>query len=69
MNRIYKRFIENKLQSKMIMQVHDELNFNVKSDELDIVKQIVVHEMENAIQLNIPIIAEYGVGENWLVAH
>jgi DNA polymerase-1 len=69
MNRIYKRFKEGNLQSRMIMQVHDELNFNVLTDELDRVKQIVVEEMENAIQLKVPLVAECGVGQNWLEAH
>ena len=69
MNRIYKRFQEEKLRSRMIMQVHDELNFNVFSDELDKVKEIVVHEMENAAQLKVPIIADCGIGNNWLEAH
>lgn len=69
MNRIHKRFKEQKLNSRMIMQVHDELNFNVQADELDTVKKIVVEEMENALQLKIPVIAECGVGKNWLEAH
>jgi DNA polymerase-1 len=69
MNRIHKRLKEQNLRSRMIMQVHDELNFNVRSDELDIVKKIVVEEMENAVQLKIPVIAECGVGKNWLEAH
>jgi DNA polymerase-1 len=69
MNRIHKRFKENNLQSRMIMQVHDELNFNVVSSELDFVKQIVVQEMENATQLRVPLIADCGVGRNWLEAH
>jgi DNA polymerase-1 len=69
MNRIYKRFKEGNLQSRMIMQVHDELNFNVFPDELDKVKQIVVDEMEHAIELKVPLVAECGVGQNWLEAH
>jgi DNA polymerase-1 len=69
MNRIYKRFKENNLQSRMIMQVHDELNFNVVSTELELVKQIVVQEMENATQLRVPLIADCGIGRNWLEAH
>jgi DNA polymerase-1 len=69
MNRIYKRFKEDNLQSRMIMQVHDELNFNVFPDELDQVKQIVVDEMEHAIELKVPLVAECGVGQNWLEAH
>jgi DNA polymerase-1 len=69
MNRIYQRFKDNRLQSRMIMQVHDELNFNVVASELDLVKKIVVEEMENAIHLNVPLIADCGVGKNWLEAH
>jgi len=69
MNRIYKRFQEEKLRSRMIMQVHDELNFNVFSDELAKVKEIVVYEMENATRLKVPLIADCGVGNNWLEAH
>jgi DNA polymerase-1 len=69
MIRIYKRFQEKNLQSRMIMQVHDELNFNVFIDELGIVKKIVVEEMENAAQLKVPLVAECGVGKNWLEAH
>jgi len=69
MNRIYGRFRTEKLQSRMIMQVHDELNFNVIPDELERVKQIVVHEMEQAIELRVPLVAECGVGQNWLEAH
>ncbi|KAA6302363.1 MAG: DNA polymerase I [Candidatus Ordinivivax streblomastigis] len=69
MVRIHQRFAEEKLRSRMIMQVHDELNFNVLPDELDQLKQIVVEEMEHAIELRVPLIAECGVGQNWLEAH
>ena len=69
MNRIYQRFREENLQSRMIMQVHDELNFNVLANELERVKQIVVYEMEHAVELRAPLIAECGVGRNWLEAH
>ncbi|MDR1526310.1 MAG: DNA polymerase I [Dysgonamonadaceae bacterium] len=69
MNRIYRRFREEKLQSRMVMQVHDELNFNVVPSEMEQVKQIVVHEMEGAVELQAPLIAEWGVGQNWLEAH
>jgi len=69
MIRIHKRFEEEKLKSKMILQVHDELNFNVTKGELDKVRQIVLEEMENAISLRVPLIADYGVGNNWLEAH
>lgn len=66
---IHNRFISEKLQSKMILQVHDELNFNVIGEELDIVQSIVIFEMESVIQLKVPLIVECGVGKNWLEAH
>lgn len=66
---IYKAFRENNIQSKMLLQVHDELVFDVLLSEQDRVKQIVQDCMQNAIQMNVPLIAESGVGENWLVAH
>jgi DNA polymerase-1 len=69
MVRIFNRFEKEKLRSKMILQVHDELNFNVWKDELGRVKQIVLEEMENAVNLQVPLIADYGAGENWLEAH
>ena len=69
MNNIFRRFNEEKLQSRMIMQVHDELNFNVVESELDRVKSIVIEEMEGAVKLSVPIIADCGVGKNWLEAH
>lgn len=62
--------IENEnLQAKMTMQVHDELNFTVPTSEIEIVKKVVTEEMEKAIQLQVPLIAECGVGTNWLEAH
>jgi DNA polymerase-1 len=69
MVRIYNRFKEERLQSSMIMQVHDELNFNVFADELEKVRRIVVDEMEHAVELRVPLVAECGVGKNWLEAH
>ncbi|MDR1880533.1 MAG: DNA polymerase I [Tannerellaceae bacterium] len=69
MVRIHKRFSEEGLKSKMILQVHDELNFNVLCDELEKVKQIVIEEMENVIPLQVPLITDYGTGANWLEAH
>ena len=66
---IHRRLKEENLQAQMIMQVHDELNFNVPAAEIDRVREIVVNEMQNAVHLSIPLIAECGVGENWLVAH
>ncbi|HHU96449.1 MAG: DNA polymerase I [Bacteroidota bacterium] len=69
MIRIADRFEKEKLRSKMILQVHDELDFNVISDELEMVRKIVVEEMENACRLSVPLKTDFGVGENWLVAH
>lgn len=69
MVRIFKRFEEKHLRSKMILQVHDELNFNVYKDELAEVESIVKEEMENAVKMQVPLIADCGVGNNWLEAH
>ena len=69
MVRIFNRFEAEGLKSKMILQVHDELNFNVCNDELEKVKQIVLDEMEGAIKLQVPLIADCGEGTNWLEAH
>ena len=69
MVRIQKRIEDENLQAKMTMQVHDELNFTVPTNELDVVRTIVINEMEQAIQLRVPLIADCGVGDNWLEAH
>ena len=69
MVRIQKRLEQENLQAKMTMQVHDELNFTVPNSEIDVVKKVVVDEMENAIKLQVPLIADCGVGTNWLEAH
>ena len=66
---ISRRLKEEGLKAKMIMQVHDELNFNVPMDEVDRVKQLVVNEMQNVVHLSVPLIAQCGVGKNWLDAH
>ena len=66
---IYRRFKAASLKSTMILQVHDELNFNVYPDEKDTVLEIVTGEMQNAIALEVPLIADYGWGANWLEAH
>jgi len=66
---IQKRLENEKLKAKMTMQVHDELNFTVPNSEIDVVKKVVVDEMENAIKLQVPLIADCGVGANWLEAH
>jgi DNA polymerase-1 len=69
MIRIQQQLVARGLQSKMMLQVHDELNFSVPPSELEEVKQLVVSEMEKAIVLKVPLIAECGVGSNWLEAH
>ena len=66
---IHRRFQEQGLKAQMIMQVHDELNFNVPAAEVERVREIVVSEMQNAVHLSVPLIAECGVGKNWLEAH
>ncbi|MEO8210918.1 MAG: DNA polymerase I, partial [bacterium] len=66
---IYNEFVKNKLESKMLLQVHDELVFEVKKSEQEKVKKIVIDKMKNAIQLKVPIEVEVGVGENWFEAH
>jgi len=69
MVRIQNRLEQENLQAKMTMQVHDELNFTVPKSELDTVRKLVVEEMENAIKLKVPLIADCGAGTNWLEAH
>jgi DNA polymerase I len=66
---IDKRFENEKIKSKMILQVHDELNFDVLKSELEQVKLIVTEEMQNVVSLDVPLIVESGVGDNWLDAH
>ena len=66
---IHQRLKEEGLKAQMIMQVHDELNFNVPENEVDRVREIVVSEMQNVVHLTVPLIADCGVGENWLQAH
>ena len=66
---IFRRFKEENILSKMILQVHDELNFTVLNSELDKVKSIVVSEMEHAVKLKVPLVAECGIGSDWLEAH
>ena len=69
MVRIYERFRREGLRSKMILQVHDELNFSVYPDEKERVEQIVLEEMQNAYPLDVPLTADCGWGANWLEAH
>lgn len=66
---IDRRLREEKLQTRMILQVHDELNFSVPPTELEQVRHLVVEEMERAFQMKVPLVAECGEGPNWLEAH
>lgn len=69
MIRIHQRFEAEHLKSRMILQVHDELNFNVRKEEFDRVKEIVLDCMEHVLLLRVPLIADCGEGKNWLEAH
>jgi DNA polymerase-1 len=66
---IQKRLTAENLQTKMTMQVHDELNFTVPQAEIEQARKVVVEEMENVLKLKVPLIADCGVGANWLEAH
>ena len=66
---IHRLLQEEHLQTQMIMQVHDELNFNVPEQEVEQVRQLVVSEMEHVVSLSVPLVADCGVGNNWLEAH
>ena len=69
MARIYQRFRSNNLKAKLLLQVHDELNFSVPIEEKAIVEKIVSEEMEQAYLMKVPLKVEFGWGENWLEAH
>ncbi len=69
MIRIFNRFQKENIRSKMILQVHDELNFTVVPEEKEQVEKIVLEEMENAFAMNVPLLADSGFGKNWLEAH
>jgi DNA polymerase-1 len=69
MIRIFQRFQKENIRSKMILQVHDELNFSVYPEEKEQVERIVLEEMQGAFQLAVPLIADSGFGQNWLEAH
>ena len=66
---IFNRFEKENFKSKMLLQVHDELVFDVHKDELKTIKPIIKQEMENAYNLKVPLIVDMGIGENWLEAH
>ena len=66
---IYNRFNQEGIRSKMILQVHDELNFSVYPEEKEKVEKIVLEEMQSAFSMKVPLVADCGWGENWLEAH
>ena len=66
---IQQRFERENIRSKMILQVHDELNFSVIPEEKNLVENIVLEEMQRAYELNVPLVADAGWGNNWLEAH
>jgi DNA polymerase-1 len=66
---IHERFEKEGFQSKMLLQVHDELVFDAHKDELETIKPIIKDEMENAFKMSVPLDVEIGIGENWLEAH
>jgi len=69
MVRIYDRLKAGKFRSKMILQVHDELIFEVYSPELEEIKNIVLHEMSDAAKLEVPLKVDWGTGKNWMETH
>ena len=69
MIRIFRRFEQEGIRSKMLLQVHDELNFSVLPEEKGRVEAIVLEEMQHAIELAVPLVADSGFGSNWLEAH
>jgi len=66
---IHREICEKKLDSRMTMQVHDELVFDVPHNEVEIMKPIITENMKNAIKTTVPILVEIGTGVNWLEAH
>lgn len=66
---VYRRFRKEGIKSKMILQVHDELNFSVLPEEKEKVEKIVLEEMQNALKMQVPLVADSGWGKNWLEAH
>jgi DNA polymerase-1 len=69
MVRIYEKLKSRKLKAKMILQVHDELIFEVPYSELDELREMVIHEMTNAAVLDVPLKVDWGIGKSWLEAH
>ena len=66
---IYKKIKQNKIKTKMIIQIHDELVFELPESEIETAKSIIKSEMENALKLSVPIKVDISIGKNWLEAH
>ena len=66
---IHKKLQDENWKSKMLLQVHDELVFDVHNDELEKIQPMIKHEMENAFKLSVPLEVELGLGKDWLEAH
>jgi DNA polymerase-1 len=69
MIRVARRMKQEGVKSRMILQVHDELNFSVPRDEKELMQRLVLEEMQAAVELRVPLIADAGWGSNWLEAH
>ena len=69
MIRIHRRLAESKMTSRMLLQVHDELVFEAPENEVEPLTELVRTEMEGALELQVPLVAEVGFGDNWLDAH
>ena len=66
---LHAKLDKENLRSKMILQVHDELLFEVHKDEVDVIAPLIIHEMESAIKINVPIVVDWNYGVNWFEAH
>jgi DNA polymerase-1 len=66
---IQHRLVKENWQSKMLLQVHDELVFDVPKEEIDALQTMVKTEMENAFSIDVPLVVDIGIGNNWLEAH
>ena len=66
---IHRKLTEENWKSKMLLQVHDELVFDVHNDELEKIQPMIKHEMENAFMMSVPLDVEIGLGTDWLAAH
>jgi len=69
MIKIYKELEKRKAKTKMVLQVHDELVFDAHKDEVDELLPMIKNKMETAMPINVPVIADVGIGDNWLDAH